>query len=265
MILGQPGETLHLSWQSKLGETTLYPQAKIYDNAETLLATVNLTHRQDGLYTSTTSIGDEGVYTAQYIAYTDSGHTAQSGVDEIISETISIQRSWRPTILNTNDLGGISEKELDPLVKGMTLLAEEMAKIKKELDKKSEFNPSSDKVKTDFQPTSLRPILEKMDNIKIKVPQVNIDSSKIIKAIEKNKPKETDLTPVISAIKNQKFPIPKVIIPNTTEKMLEVMHKNSVKRDIVVRGLINKLMIMIKPFLKINNILERFNGKKNTD
>ncbi len=47
--------------------------------------------------------------------------------------------------------------------------------------------------------------------------------------------------------------------------MLEVMHRESVKRDIAVRGLINKVMIMIKPFLKINNILERFNGKKNTD
>ncbi len=168
-IVANPGAVVLLTWQSKLGETNLFPQAVIKDDSGNTKATVNLTHDSNGAYTGTTALlNSEGIYRVQYIAFVDSGHTTQSGVDEIISESISIQHSWRPSFGGGGEVV-IPKEILDPIVKGMKLLAEEMMKIKAELDKKSEFNPNKDMVKTDIQPTSMRPIMEKIDNIPNKI------------------------------------------------------------------------------------------------
>ena len=274
-MIGNPGETLHLSWQSKLGETGLYPQAKIYNNAETLMATVNLTHRQDGLYTSTTSIDSEGVYTMQTIAYEDSGHTSQSGVDEILSETISIQYSWRPSM-------GSSKADVDPsqIKKAVEeALKDKLEKIMEELKKKSEFNPKSDLVKTDIKQTSLRPILDKID--KIKIPQVKVvDNSKqiselknqVIGAIEGIPKTELDTTGIIGEIKKQddkefKNNIIKSINNLTTKKDLQgglkSIPRENLKGDVGVIISTLRGLNMAKPqdIDRLSKLLEQFSDK----
>uniref|UniRef100_A0A6H1ZXI9 Uncharacterized protein n=1 Tax=viral metagenome TaxID=1070528 RepID=A0A6H1ZXI9_9ZZZZ len=275
-MIGNPGETLHLSWQSKLGETGLYPQAKIYDNAETLMATVNLTHRQDGLYTGTTAaLNDEGVYTMQTIAYEDSGHTSQSGVDEILSETISIQYSWRPSF-------GSTKADIDPKVIKSAIdeaLKDKLKEVMEELKKKSEFNPKSDLVKTDIKQTSLRPILDKID--KIKIPQVKVvDNSKqiselknqVISAIESIPKTEFDTTGIIGEIKKQddksfKNNIIKSINNLTTKKDLQgglnSIPRENLKGDVGVIISTLRGLNMAKPqdIDRLSKLLEQFSDK----
>ena len=269
-IVANPGATILLTWQSKLGETNLYPRAVIKDNAGATKATVDLTHDANGAYTGTTAaLNDEGVYTMQIIAYEDSGHTTQSGVDEILSETISIQYSWRPSF-------GSTKADIDPKVIKSAIdeaLKDKLKEVMEELKKKSEFNPKSDLVKTDIKQTSLRPILDKIDKIpqKVKLPSIiKSDNSNLVRAFEKLqnevKNNKTDFTPnesrIIKVLSLMKSNSNDGVFFERLEKMLEQLHIQAARRDTETKGLINKVMIMIQPFLKINNILERFRGKE---
>ena len=271
MILANPGETIKLSWQQNQGDTSLYPRAVIKDSGGTTKATVDLTHDSNGLYAGTTSaLVDEGTYSCQYLPYEDSGHTTLSGVDEIVSETISIQRSWRPSFDGAE--ATIPKTILNPLIKSIKNLEKELGLVKTELAKKSEFNPRKDIVKTDIKPTSMRFLIDKID--KIKMPSsIKIDNSQIISLINKLEKKiegnKIDFTQneirIIGELKNQ---ISNIKVSQDTrfferlEKMIDMLHIEATKRDGKISGKVDSLTKMIMPFLKINNILERFKSEK---
>jgi len=166
-ITARPGAVIAIYSQSKLGETGLFPQAKILDSDGAVKATVNLSHLSDGLYSGTgTAPSDEGYYVVQKIIYTDSGHTTQSGVDEIIKEELHVFHQQRIAAG-----GRAASVNLDPIFGRLD-------DIDKELKKKSEFNPVKEKVSTDIdiKPTSLISVRE----------SIKASEDKILAAINKN-------------------------------------------------------------------------------
>lgn len=64
------------------GSAALFPQALIYNEANTLLATVNLTHVAGGLYSGSYTPSALGYFAAAYTAYTDNGHTTAAAYDK---------------------------------------------------------------------------------------------------------------------------------------------------------------------------------------
>jgi hypothetical protein len=61
------------------GDETLHPQAKIYDSSDALLDTITLAHVSSGIYIGVwAGSATAGEYYADYIVYTDAGHTVQS-------------------------------------------------------------------------------------------------------------------------------------------------------------------------------------------
>ena len=71
----------------------LFPQAIIYDVADAVVATRNLTEvGATGRYTDTgfTPLV-EGIFTAHVIVYTDAGHTIESVIYERDEETFSVR------------------------------------------------------------------------------------------------------------------------------------------------------------------------------
>ena len=64
------------------GATDQYPQAVIYDDNDNLLTTLNLSHKNNGLYapSSQYTMPDEDYISVTYIVYSDSGHTTESAV-----------------------------------------------------------------------------------------------------------------------------------------------------------------------------------------
>uniref|UniRef100_A0A6H1ZKU1 Uncharacterized protein n=1 Tax=viral metagenome TaxID=1070528 RepID=A0A6H1ZKU1_9ZZZZ len=264
-ITANPGATIKLSWQQNQGTTTLYPQAVIKNSAGTTMDTVSLTHDSNGLYAGTTALlVDEGTYSCQFLVYTDSGHTSLSGVDEIVHETISIQRSWRPSFGGGGE-ATIPKKILDPLLKLLKDISDRQDKLEIELAKKSEFNPNRDVVKTDIKPTSLRFLVDKLD--KLKNPVVKVDTTQITSFLKKmdKRIEKADFTPnerrIINAISNIRFDTPKISL-DSVEQMIDEHHRQSILEDRKVSRKIDGLMRIIQPFLKINNILERFKSEK---
>jgi hypothetical protein len=57
------------------GNTALYPRIHIYNSAGSVVATLNLTHVAEGMYTSSWTPALEGWFTAVGNFYSDSGHT----------------------------------------------------------------------------------------------------------------------------------------------------------------------------------------------
>lgn len=184
-IVVNPGETILLSYQAADEDATLTVTVKIYKNDSTQLGTdISLTHVAGGLYTSTTTINDEGTYTARY---------DPADADRATSvETISVQRSWRPSF-------GQAEATVDP--KQIKMITEPIEKrlerIEEELKQKSEFDPDKQKVKTDISipPVSFRAVNDRLDNF-----------NNLIKQLLKAK----DYTLQFKEIKNQIDNIPKV-------------------------------------------------------
>lgn len=265
MILASPGTTIHLSWQATDGDATLTVTGKIYKNDDTQLGSnISLTHVASGLYTATTTINDEGVYTILY--------TTNSAVHETTSETISIQYGWRPSMGSAE--ATIPKTLLDPLLKEIKDLKDGQGKLEQELGKKSEFNPNRDVVKTDVRPTSLRPLGDKMDKFKneikseVRKPAQQKDLTKDFERIERNiremkMGKDQKMTSFLNQISVLVGSLKTQQTPNKIEQMLEVFNQEEGKRHNELKELFHQFQVSIQPFLKINNILDRF--KKNEE
>lgn len=93
MVRQKVGELLGLSLQAFDGATTLYPQAILRNSAGALLATLDLAHVGDGLYTNRTYfMPDNALLTAQYKVYSDAGHTNldvnyEESIDVFVKDT----------------------------------------------------------------------------------------------------------------------------------------------------------------------------------
>ena len=139
-MLVKPGDTITLFAQSELGSTDVFPQSVIKDSSGTTLATVNLSHSSSGLYLNTTTApSGEGYYVVRTIIYTDSARTVQSGVDPIKSFSLEVR--------HRSSGGGASFGAAVPDIKVLIEpLIKRLVAIEAKVDKKSEFNPSKDKV-----------------------------------------------------------------------------------------------------------------------
>lgn len=159
-------ESIFIRLQLRSADTGLYPQAKIYaiDDPSTVVDTLDLDELTNGLYgKSWTNNGEVKKYFTQVIVYTDAGHTTAH--DEIRPDTDSIN-VVSSTVASSSGFGGFSLKRGKTSVQRLGLTEEEIQKIAKavfnllkpELDKKSEFNASNDKVMADLPPMEMPPI-----------------------------------------------------------------------------------------------------------
>lgn len=76
MLLGTPGQPLTLTLAAGDGNTGLYGRIRVYNGTGALQATVDLTHRAEGVYTSTWTPSTEGNFFGVGQFYTDAGRTA---------------------------------------------------------------------------------------------------------------------------------------------------------------------------------------------
>ncbi len=250
-ISTNPGATMFVSFQATDKDETLTVTGKIYQDGSQVGSDITLSHVADGMYEGSVSApGSEGTFTIVY--------TTDSAVHETISETISVRHSWRPSFGGGGE-AVIPKNILDPMVKGMKLLAEEMMRIEVELAKKSEFNPNRDLVKT--IPTSMRPIMDKIDKIpqKIKMPSViKTDNSDVVKAVQQIK--VVDRTnEILSKIKNQTIHVVAEPDPRIVNALVEQNNKiDSLSQRIAstITNAFGAITRRIQPFLNINNAIQ---------
>ena len=88
------GANIPLQLQLFDGLTNQYPRARVYNSAFTEISgsPFNLTHLAGGLYLNTTSIvaPADGIYTAIYTVYSNSGHTTVNKAYSIETDTFSV-------------------------------------------------------------------------------------------------------------------------------------------------------------------------------
>jgi hypothetical protein len=80
------GLPIQIRIQAFDGSTGLFPQAKIYDPAGSLVTTLNLTHIAGGLYGAPWTPAVEGLFTAVGQFFTDSGHTTDAGLNRTVED-----------------------------------------------------------------------------------------------------------------------------------------------------------------------------------
>jgi len=97
MLLATVNEAVTLSVLASDGRTDLYGQARLYNSAGSLSATVNLGHTSEGLYQAQHTPSVEGYFSVVYQLYFDSGHTIDAGYEHH-GETLDVN-SFRTNIL----------------------------------------------------------------------------------------------------------------------------------------------------------------------
>jgi len=84
------------------GNSSMYPQAKVYSSTGTLLTTVSLTNVSGGLYTNTSYTPASGAeYFAVYTVYQDAGHTIAANYD-ITSDVFDVRQTELSSAVWTN-------------------------------------------------------------------------------------------------------------------------------------------------------------------
>jgi len=150
----RPNEDVFIRIALAKADTGLYPQAKIYaiDDPDTVVDTVNLTERSNGLYGKAwTNNGERKKYFTQVIVYTDSGYTTEHPIIRPDSDSINVGYATTGGVFGSSRRGSnviksdLTKEEIDRIAKAVFKI------LKPELDKKSEFNPSADLVKTNLE------------------------------------------------------------------------------------------------------------------
>jgi hypothetical protein len=250
-----PGVATLLTWNSPYQETGLYPQVKILDSSGALVDTIDLTanvtvtYVYQGSWTPTS----EDEYTAIYTIYTDSGHTTISESISGMDEFIRVKRipSREAVVMGGGGGEGITKNEIEKIIDNY------YQKIKVELDKKSEFNSETDKVKTDIKipEVNLSNVESKFDDLRTylfnykneivkTIKSKDLPVNNIIQEIKNNNAQLRNLYGlVLSSLENKKEQKEnkdfnqitqdlKNIIKNNSnqEKMLEALNKEEAKR-----------------------------------
>ncbi len=81
MLLATAGVAFKLTASIGSGATDVYPRTKVRDSAGTLVATVDLAHVADGLYSGSWTPDEAGQFSALTIFYSDAGHTTLADYD----------------------------------------------------------------------------------------------------------------------------------------------------------------------------------------
>lgn len=147
-----PNEGIFIRLQLARTDTGLFPQTKIYaiDAPSTVVDTVNLAEVSNGLYgLEWTNNGERKKYFTQTIVYTNSGHTSVHPIIRPDSDSINV--GFNASGFSVNTLGSGVTRRVELTNEEIKRIAKAVLKIlKPELDKKSEFDPEKDIVKTDI-------------------------------------------------------------------------------------------------------------------
>lgn len=77
-LLAAPGETIPLTLVLEDGNAGVFPEAKVHDEAGTLVATIHLTHVAGGLYRSTFIVPSAEKFSVLYTVFIDALRTVPS-------------------------------------------------------------------------------------------------------------------------------------------------------------------------------------------
>lgn len=207
-----PNDSVLIRLQLATADTGLFPQTKIYaiDDTSTVVDTVNLDEIGNGLYGTTwTNDGVRKKYFTQTIVYTDSGYTSVHPLIRPDSDSINVGFNTTGGVVSLGAKAGgkvnvdrLTKKEIEAIAK------EVFEVLKPELDKKSEFNPAQDEVKTNIEiPKVEIPYIPTTEEIG-KVIKVLLDSKEqtIVNTIKQNKPeipKPTDYSEKLNSISRE--------------------------------------------------------------
>ena len=108
MLLATPNVPIVLSMLATDGRIDLFGQARVYNSSNTLVATVDLPHTNEGLYAALYTPTTEGYYSVMYQLYFDSGHTVDAGYNKS-GENLDVN-SLRTNVLRV--LGLVHENSL---------------------------------------------------------------------------------------------------------------------------------------------------------
>lgn len=114
------GQEVPLTLQLNDGATTKYPRAKVFDDAGTELtgSPVTLTHVASGLYKASSFVmPNKSFIIAQYLVYSDSGHTTLDTNYSLACDTFALESpslfattgSALAGIVTSGDLSGTVE------------------------------------------------------------------------------------------------------------------------------------------------------------
>jgi hypothetical protein len=94
------GDAIPLSLFLDQGETNKYVQAQLFNENGTALATVNLTHKGNGLYTSTAQLMPANHVFATYRVYDDGNYQIENLDYEPTSESFQVPLAKPPKEIN---------------------------------------------------------------------------------------------------------------------------------------------------------------------
>lgn len=148
-----PNDNVFIRIQLAKADTGLFPQTKIYaiSDPSTVVDTVNLSEVNNGLYGANwTNNGVSQKYFTQTIVYTDSGHLNVHPLIRPDSDSVNVGFNSTGGVFGSR---GTSRVKVERLTKEeIKAIAEEVFElVKPELDKKSEFDPTADVVKTNIE------------------------------------------------------------------------------------------------------------------
>lgn len=156
----EPNDKIVIRWQGVSTDTSLYPQAKIYDENDALYATVNLIHRQSGLYTvEWTAPSIKGKYYTQIIIYTDAGYTTEHPAYRPDSDSINVGRYSTGGVFGGSNKvlrTSLTDEELKRIIDGL------LSVLKPDIDSIAKDVSEIKKMET------LEKIEEKMDKMDVK-------------------------------------------------------------------------------------------------
>lgn len=222
-LLTQLNKKVIISVQLPDKNESQYPQAKIYNDANTLVTTLNLAHKQDGYYMNTYESADNGMFAVLYTIYSDSGYTTRN-----TSYPVEENDTWYNYPLGGSvSIGRVSDNikqlQIDVSKWGKKMWETDISEIKDKdsaaqiLKSKSEFEPSGDEVMVDFS-SVIRAIEEAEPEINLRGVESAIESlekqlgrstdtirkeiniQKLIKKIDKIKIPELDVSELIRSI-----------------------------------------------------------------
>lgn len=90
------------------GSTTRFPQATVYNDAGSLVATVDLAHVASGLYQGAYTPATPGHFSAIFIVYTDAGHTTVANQYDREAEHIRVVAAVEAVASTTAATGSTS-------------------------------------------------------------------------------------------------------------------------------------------------------------
>lgn len=154
--ISAPNSTVLFRAQLAATDTNLYPRLYVYDRTNTVITggVMDLDHVANGLYVKefNTTI-PRGKYYTQIIVYTDPDHlNPATDIIQPDSDSLNVGNGAFGGVANFGT-GSVGTRKRTPLTEAeIKKIAKAVLEIlQPELDKKSEFNPATDVVKTDYE------------------------------------------------------------------------------------------------------------------